>query len=102
MQLRSTAIILLLFLTLALIHIEPAVANKFETIGGGVAGSAKIKIEYLKYIFFIAGIILLIGGALAVLTRNKNSLSLNHTMWKSSSIILFILSFIAIGTGFYI
>ncbi len=102
MQLRSTEISLIFILSLALIYIEPAVANKFETIGSGVSGSASIKIEYLKIIAFITGIIMFIAGVLTVTTRNKNSLALNHTMWKSSSIIFFILSFVTIGTGFYL
>ena len=102
MRLRSTGIFLVFILSLALIYIEPAVANKFETIGSGVSGTASTKIEYLKTIAFVTGIIMFIAGVLTVITRNKNSLALNHTMWKSSSIVFFVLSCVTIGAGFYL
>ena len=102
MHLRSTDIILMFILAVILFQIEPTLANKFETIGSGVSGSAKIKIEYLKTIAFVVGAILFIAGILSVITRDKNALALNYTMWKASAFIFILLSFLAIGTGFYL
>ena len=102
MQLKLTGIILLFIFTLTICYLEPAMANKFETIGSGVSGSSNVKIEYLKGIAIVAGIIMFIAATLAVVTRNRNTLTLNHTMWKSSSIILFLLGLISIGTGIYL
>ena len=80
-----TGLIILLFC-------EPALANKFETIGGGVQGSTKVKVEYLQVIAYVAGGIFLVSGVLAILLHNKNAQTLNYTMWKSSSTLFFILS----------
>ncbi len=102
MRLRNTDIILLCFMALVITSIEPSFANKFETIGSGVSGSVKIKKEYLKIISYVTGTIMLIAGVLAVTMRNKNSQALNYTMWKSSAIVFFILSFITLGLGFYL
>ncbi|MDJ0807612.1 MAG: hypothetical protein QNJ78_12350 [Gammaproteobacteria bacterium] len=103
MQLRiaNTAIYYILFL-LTLVLIEPAFANKFETIGSGVAGSNKIKIEYLKTIAYVAGAILLVSGILSLLLRDKNSQHLNYTMWKSSAFIFFILGLLVIVIGYFL
>ncbi len=71
---------------------EPLLANKFETIGGGVQGSTQIKAEYLQIIAYITGGIFLAAGVLAILLHDKNAHTLNYTLWKSSSAIFFLLS----------
>jgi hypothetical protein len=38
-----------------LLFCEPLLANKFETIGGGVQGSTQVKIEYLQAIAYGVG-----------------------------------------------
>ncbi|MEN8178093.1 MAG: hypothetical protein ABFS39_05675 [Pseudomonadota bacterium] len=102
MQFKTTNIILLCIFTLILVSVDPVFANKFETIGSGVSGSVKVKIEYLKIIAYVAGVIMFTAGVLSITMRAKNSQSLNYTMWKPSSIIFFILSFFFIGTGLYL
>jgi len=79
-------------ITLALFLCEPASANKFETIGGGVQGSAKIKIEYLHVIAYFVGAIFLAAGILSIVLHDKNAQTLNYTMWKTSSALFFLLS----------
>jgi uncharacterized integral membrane protein len=78
-----------------LIVSEPLLANKFETIGGGVSGSTRAKIEYLQVIGYVAGTILLIAGILAIVLHNKNAQTLNYTMWKSSAAMFFFFSICA-------
>jgi hypothetical protein len=79
-----------LFLTL--LFAEPLLANKFETIGGGVVGSSQVKIEYLQVIAYVVSGIFLIAGILAILLHNKNAQTLNYTMWKPSAVIFFLFS----------
>ncbi len=75
MQSKGRNTILISLLILVFIYIEPALANKFETIGSGVSGSVKIKVEYLKTISYVAGGIMLIAGVLTLTMRDKNSQS---------------------------
>ena len=77
---------------LGLIVCEPLLANKFETIGGGVQGSTRLKVEYLQVIAYVAGGIFLASGVLAIALHNKNAQTLNYTLWKSSSALFFLLS----------
>lgn len=70
---------------------EPLLANKFETIGGGVSGSTKVKIEYLQIIAYVAGGIFVIAGILSIVLHNNNAQTLNYTMWKTSSALFFLL-----------
>ncbi len=88
----ATLFILLLFA-------QPLLANKFETIGGGVQGSARDKVEYLHVIAYIAGGLFLIAGILAIALHNKNAHTLNYTMWKSSSVMFFLMSFAAFAAA---
>jgi len=71
---------------------EPALANKFETIGGGVAGSSGIKRDWLAGFFLVAGGITGLLGILAIVTPHSNAAFLNATTWKQSAIVLFILT----------
>jgi hypothetical protein len=87
-----------LFLTL--LFTQPLLANKFETIGGGVAGSTRMKVEYLQVIASVTGGIFLIAGILAIVLQNKNAQSLNYTMWKPSAAIFFLLSIASFAAAF--
>ncbi len=71
---------------------EPLLANKFETIGGGVQGSTKIKVEYLQIVAYVAAGFFTVSGVLAIVLRNKNAQTLSYTMWRSSAVILFLLA----------
>ncbi len=58
------------FLLLCMV-LEPAFANKFETIGGGVSGLSREKIELMKQISLYAGGFFLFLGVVMLLTRNR-------------------------------
>ena len=98
----SRVVILVLFCTLIWVFFEPALANKFETIGGGVSGSSKMKVEYLKVIALVVGGIFLLASVLAVVTHNQNAHTLNYTTWRSSAIVLFLLSLVSFAAGVFI
>lgn len=76
----------------AVICLEPALANKFETIGGGLSGSSGIKREWLQKFFLVVGGLSLLIAILAVVVPHNNALFLNFSNWKQSSIVLFIFS----------
>ncbi len=62
----------LLCLTLVTLAIvEPALANKFQTIGGGVSGGSASKVAVLKEIALYAGGFLIFLGLSSLLTRNR-------------------------------
>ena len=82
----------LLFGMLALLFLEPALANKFETIGGGVSGSSGIKRDWLQSFFLVVGGLCLLSALLAVVVPHNNALYLNFENWKRSAIILSILA----------
>ncbi|PUB79739.1 MAG: hypothetical protein B6D72_15820 [gamma proteobacterium symbiont of Ctena orbiculata] len=88
-------------LCLWLLTTAPLLANKFETIGGGVQGSTRVKIEYLQVIAFVAGGIFLVSGILAIALQNKNAQTLNYTMWKPSAVIFFVLSIASFAAGVF-
>lgn len=79
-------------LFLMFLYAGPLLANKFETIGGGVSGSTRVKVEYLQIIAYATGAIFLIAGILAIVLKNKNSQTLNYTMWKPSAVVFFLMS----------
>ena len=90
-------------LTLVLLILaDPVYANKFETIGGGVQGSTRLKVEYLQVFAYAAGAIFLVAGVLAILLQNRNALTLNYTMWRTSSVLFFLLSIAAFATALFI
>lgn len=86
----------LAFFTLVLLH-EPAFANKFETIGGGVTGSTKIKLDWLQGFLYVVGGISLFSAVLAVLVPHNNALFLNFGNWKQSAVVLFVIAAISFG-----
>jgi hypothetical protein len=62
------------FVFLALLFfaaVEPALANKFETIGGGVSGLSREKVALMKQISFYAGGFFLLFSFLMLITRNR-------------------------------
>jgi hypothetical protein len=79
-------------LLIGLLFCEPLLANKFETIGGGVQGSTQLKVEYLRAIAYVAGGIFMASGVLTIALRNKNAQTLSYTMWKPSAVLFFLLS----------
>jgi hypothetical protein len=86
----------------ALLFCEPLMANKFETIGGGVQGSTQVKAEYLQVVAYVAGGIFLISGILSIVLHDKNAHALNYTMWKSSAALFFLLSIGAFAAAVFI
>lgn len=84
---------------LALVLVEPAFANKFETIGGGVSGSTRIKTEHVRLILYIVSGLFLFGAILTVVMPHKNPLYLNFSQWKQSAIMMLIISVIALVTA---
>ena len=96
--------ILLLALALILIglSVDPAVANRFETIGGGVSGSHALKLEYLKIIAYVVGGIFILAAALTVITHKHNAQMLSYTTWKSSAIMFLLLGVGGLTAGYMI
>jgi hypothetical protein len=95
MSLKSdNTLFTILLLILLLTMMDPVLANKFSTIGGGVSGSSEIKIEFLKIAAYVVAAVFILFGILSVVQRNQNAQTLNYTMWKSSATI-----FIVLGIG---
>lgn len=80
-----------LLLLLALL-VEPALANKFETISGGVSGSSRVKKEHLQIALYVFASVFLLSAALAVWLPKRNAQHLNYANWKQSAIVLLVLS----------
>ena len=99
MQFQSTLLLALVLSALLLLLAEPSLANKFETIGSGVSGTAKLKVDYLRIVFYVTSAIMLLAGILSIALRKDNALYLNYTMWKTSSIIFFFLSLATLAIG---
>jgi hypothetical protein len=77
-----------LILALLLCCVEPALANKFETIGGGFGGSSSYKREWLQHFFLATGGVTLTASLLALTFPHGNPLLLNFSNWKASSAVL--------------
>ena len=80
---------------LCLCAVEPALANKFETIGSGLSGSSSFKRSWLTRFLVISGSLSLFMGLLAMVFPHKNAAYLNYDNWKLSALVLF-----AVGGGF--
>lgn len=91
----------LLALLLFVAH-EPALANKFETISGGISGSSRMKAAWLKDFLFIAGGISLFSALLAVVIPHNNPLFLNFRNWKQSAVVLLVISLLLFGAALLI
>jgi hypothetical protein len=85
-------ILLVLFITLIGLYVDPAWANKFQTIGSGVSGSSKIKIEYLRISAYVISGLFLASSLLALFTRKRNAHELSYTAGKTSAIVFFLFS----------
>jgi hypothetical protein len=94
--------VILTVVTILMVLCDPVLANKFETIGGGVQGSSKLKVEYLQVIAYVTSGIFLTAGVLSIALHNKNAHTLNYTLWKSSAAIFFLLSIGMLFAGYYI
>ncbi len=79
--------ILLLLAGLALL-VEPALANKFETISGGVNGSFRLKREFVQTGLLAGGGGFLLGALLAVVIPRTNAAFLNFANWRNSAIVM--------------
>ncbi|MDJ0741262.1 MAG: hypothetical protein QNJ91_16215 [Gammaproteobacteria bacterium] len=75
-----------------LLAAEPALANKFETISGGVSGSASFKRDWLVKFLLTAGGVSLGSAVLAVLVPHNNALFLNFSNWKQSALVMFVIA----------
>ena len=91
-----TAVLILSLITIGL-YVDPALANKFQTIGSGVSGSIQIKKEYLKISAYVVSGLFFVSGLLAMTTKKRNAHELNYTVWKFSAIAFLILSGIALA-----
>lgn len=87
---------------LVLLAVEPALANKFETIGSGVSGSIGIKREWLQLLFWAAAGLLALGAVLAVFLPHGNPLFLNYRNWKASASVLAVLAVAMLTVGLLI
>ena len=70
-----------------LLLVDPALANKFEKISGGVSGSMHIKRQSLFYALLGAGGVSLVCSVLAVVVPHTNALYLNFSNWKLSALM---------------
>lgn len=77
---------LLLFPILVLA--EPVLANKFETIGGGVTGSFRMKKQFVQSALLYGGVGFLVAAVMAVVVPHTNASFLNYANWKTSAIVL--------------
>ena len=85
---RPIGLAIAAFALLILFAAEPALANKFETIGGGFSGSSGFKRSWLTRFFVVSGGISLFLAVLAVVTPHTNASFLNYGNWKQSAIVL--------------
>jgi hypothetical protein len=85
---RPIGLAMVAFALLMLFAAEPALANKFETIGGGFSGSSGFKRSWLTRFFVVSGGISLFLAVLAVVTPHTNASFLNYGNWKQSAIVL--------------
>lgn len=81
---------------LLLLLSDPALANKFETIGGGFSGSTRLKVEWLQGFLFTVGGIGLLTAAMAVLVPHNNASFLNFGNWKQSAIIATVIGVVSL------
>jgi hypothetical protein len=100
-KLAATFLPIIWIALIMLLFSDPLLANKFETIGGGVQGSNKLKIEFLEVIAYVVGGIFLVAGVLAIALHNHNAQTLNYTMWKSSAALFFILGAGSLAAGYF-
>ncbi|MCB1859854.1 MAG: hypothetical protein KDI63_16385 [Gammaproteobacteria bacterium] len=79
---------ILCLLVLLLSAVEPALANKFQTIGSGVSGLNREKIELLQKISLYAGFFFFFLTAVALLTRKRFEGFVGFSSRKDKRIII--------------
>ena len=84
---------------LLLLWFEPVLANKFETIGGGVSGSSGFKREWMQGFFLVLGGASLLGTLLTIFIPHRNAAYLNYGNWKQSAAVLFVFSLVFFGAA---
>ncbi len=90
-----------LFAAIALLA-DPALANKFETISGGVNGSLRVKRAFVQSALLYGGSGFLIGAVLAVVVPHTNPAFLNYANWRNSAIVLAILGILLLVSYFLV
>ena len=88
---------LLIGLLICALAIEPALANKFETISGGVSGSSRVKQEWVEGFLMVAGGVAMLLAVLALVIPHTNPLFVNYTTWKQSAVVLFVIGVGCLG-----
>ncbi len=97
MSSHSTKFILLIYTAFVIaLFADPVLANKFQTIGSGVSGEFKIKIEYLRIFAYVVSGLFMLFSLLSVITKKNNAHDLNYTAWKLSATIFFVLALVAL------
>lgn len=101
MKITAASFRWLLLSTLFCLLCEPALANKFETIGSGVAGSFRLKREFLQIAFLLTGGGFLLTAVLAVVMPHTNAAFLNFRNWKASAVVLALIG-CGLLTGYFL
>ncbi len=72
-----------------LLTLEPAFANKLETISSGFSGASGFKRSWLTRFLVITGGLSLSCGVLACVVPHTNASFLNFGNWRQSALVLF-------------
>jgi cell shape-determining protein MreD len=87
-------------LVLLVLAASPVLAgNKFEIIGGGIAGSSSVKREHLQLLLYAVGGLSLLLSLMTLLVPHNNALFLNFANWKQSAAVFLIVGVLAVGGG---
>ncbi len=86
-RIRITWVVAMIAALGMLLLVEPALANKFEKISGGVSGTMHIKRQWLFYALLGAGGVSLLCSVLALVVPHNNALYLNFSNWKLSALM---------------
>lgn len=81
---------------------EPALANKFETISGGVNGSFRAKTDFIQTLLLTLGSGFMIGAVLAVVVPRTNAAFLNYANWKVSAAVMATLGMVMLVSYFLV
>jgi hypothetical protein len=79
---------ILFVMVVVLMLVEPAFANKFQTIGGGVGGVSREKLAILKEVSLYAGLFLVLLGVLSLFTRKRYEGLIGIYKGKSSDVVV--------------
>ncbi len=88
---------------LLLLALEPGLCgNKFQTIGGGVAGSTPVKLSYLRPISAGFGVFFLICTVLSASRfGHARANSTNYSLWRQSAAILGVLTLMSFAVALF-